>query len=565
VTRTRWILFAIAVSLLAVTVALPAAAVDGDSGADPATTGAADPGVEPKAQGYRAASLADDEPWGGTAENTLPLSVDEAIGQAIENNLGVQIQRFNPLIAEEELEISWGAYDPNFDAEIGYDSTKNPNAFLLDGNLLSESTLVDGFGGFSGVLPFLSTQYSAMLASQRNTTNSTIQALSPEYRSTTIFTVTQPLLKDLIWNQPWTRVKINNINYDSSIEDFRLALMDIVAGTEDAYWELIAAHEDMLVARKSLETAQALLRQTQTQYEVGVVSKVEVIQSDAGVADREFRLIVAENRYRLSQDNLIDIVLGERLRPDTTLAIEPTDRADEFVHYDVDVEEATRVAFASRPELELANQQIDRLSVQEKFAKNQRLPRFDVVGTYAYRGLSGKTNPSCSGLGGGACPVFDQRWQNSWDDFYSSDGANNYSVRGVFSIPIPNTAGRSRYSQSKIELRQAATQKRRVEQNIIFEIRKAARDLESSENGIKASERGVAAAAEQLRAEEIRLEYGESTPFDVLLREESLVTAESQKITSFKTYRSSLTALDRRQGTILRNRNIAIDAAMGLR
>ena len=30
----------------------------------------------------------------------------------------------------------------------------------------------------------------------------------------------------------------------------------------------------------------------------------------------------------------------------------------------------------------------------------------------------------------------------------------------------------------------------------------------------------VAAAEEQLRAEEIRLEYGESTPFDVLLREE---------------------------------------------
>jgi outer membrane protein TolC len=223
------------------------------------------------------------------------------------------------------------------------------------------------------------------------------------------------------------------------------------------------------------------------------------------------------------------------------------------------------VAFASRPELELANQQIDRLSIQQKFAKNQRLPRFDVVGTYIYRGLSGKSNSDCVPFGANPCVVADERWTNSWDDFYSRDGANSWSVRGLFSIPIPNTAGRARYSQAQIELRQASTQKRRVEQDIIFEIRKAARDLESAQNGIKASERGVVAAAEQLRAEEIRLEYGESTPFDVLLREESLVTAESQKITSFKTYRSSLTALDRRQGTILRNRNIAIDAAMGLR
>jgi len=326
VPRTRWILFAVAAAFFAAVVALPAAAVDGD---DPATATAPDPGGEPKPQGYRASARLDNAPWGGTDENTLRLSVDDAIAQAIENNLGVQIQRFNPLIAEEDLEIAWGAYDPSFEAEIGYDSMRRPSASALEADL-STSTLVDGAGGFVGLLPFLSTQYSAKIASNRGTTNSPVQTLSPDYKSNTVFSITQPLLKDLIWNQPWTRVKINNINYDSSIEDFRLALMDIVAGTEDAYWELIAAHEDMLVAQKSLETAQALLNQTQTQYEVGVVSKVEVIQSDAGVADREFKLIVAENRYRLAQDRLIDIVLGERLRPDTTLAIEPTDRADEF-------------------------------------------------------------------------------------------------------------------------------------------------------------------------------------------------------------------------------------------
>ena len=304
-TRIQWTFIAIVLSFASAAIGLPAAAVDDDSGGDPASTETPAAGEEPKSQGYVAAARASSEPWGGTDENTLPLSVDEAIGQAIENNLGVQIQRFNPLIAEEELEIAWGTYDPNFEAEIGYDSLRRPSASSFEADLAA-STKVDGGGGFIGLLPFLSTQYSAKLASERGTTNSPFQQLSPEYNSATIFSVTQPLLKDLIWNQPWTRVKINNINYDSSIEDFRLALMDIVAATEDAYWQLIAAHEEMIVARKSLETAQALLQQTQTQYEVGVVSKVEVIQADAGVADREFKLIVAENVYRLSQDTLIE-------------------------------------------------------------------------------------------------------------------------------------------------------------------------------------------------------------------------------------------------------------------
>ena len=73
------------------------------------------------------------------------------------------------------------------------------------------------------------------------------------------------------------------------------------------------------------------------------------------------------------------------------------------------------------------------------------------------------------------------------------------------------------------------------------------------------------AAAEQLRAERIRLEYGESTPFDVLLREQDLVTAQQRYIDAFRVYRQAITGLDRAQGTILRNRNIRIEEVARLR
>jgi outer membrane protein TolC len=508
---------------------------------------------------------ADSEPWGGTDANTLTLSLQEAIELGLQNNLGVQIQRFNPLIAEEDLRIAWGVYDPIWESDIGRDVERFPNAFSLNQASIGVDKTTSGEGGFVGLLPFVSTEYSAKLLSHRVTTNSTIQGLSPEYRSTTVFSLSQPLLRDLIWNEPWTRVKASTIGYASSLEAFRLDVMDIVAGTEDAYWNLIATHEEMLVAEKSLETSRALLDQTQTQYDVGVVSKVEVVQAEAGVADREFRLIVAKNRYLQSQDDLIDLVLGEQLRPETTLAIEPSDRADDYVTYEVDAEQAARVAFENRPELALANQEIEQLILQEKFAKNQRLPQLDVVASYAYQGLSGKDNPDCDF--GAPCPPtgLPTKYGDSYNDFYDSDGANSWAVRGFFSIPIPNTSARHRYTQAQIELRQARTQKRRVELDIVKDVRTAARNILSSQEGIQAAERGLAAAAEQLRAEQIRLEYGESTPFDVLLREDDLVQAASQKIAAFQAYRSSLTALDRQQGTILRNRNIAIDEVMTMR
>jgi outer membrane protein TolC len=108
-------------------------------------------------------------------------------------------------------------------------------------------------------------------------------------------------------------------------------------------------------------------------------------------------------------------------------------------------------------------------------------------------------------------------------------------------------------------------QKRRVEQGIVLEVRLAARQLTAAQEGIEASRRRVDAAAEQLRAEKIRLEYGESTPFDVLLRERDLVAAETEKIFAFRVYRTSVTDLDRGQGTILQSRNIAIDQVGRLR
>ena len=80
-----------------------------------------------------------------------------------------------------------------------------------------------------------------------------------------------------------------------------------------------------------------------------------------------------------------------------------------------------------------------------------------------------------------------------------------------------------------------------------------------------AARRSSEASAEQLRAERIRLEYGESTPFDVLLREDDFVRSRSREIDALRLYRISVTGLNRAQGSILTSRNIVIDAVRALR
>jgi outer membrane protein TolC len=343
--------------------------------------------------------------------------------------------------------------------------------------------------------------------------------------------------------------------------------MDIVVLIEDRYWGLIAADERLRVANKSLEANLTLLDQIKAQYDVGVVSRVEVVEAEAGVANRDFERIRAENDYRAAQDNLIDVVFGPGLTPESTLEIKPTTVPD-VVQYDIDPEVATAKAFQHLPELAIAQADIEVAQMGLKFAKNQLLPQVDAVGSYGYNGLAGRTNPAPDIFTGGVRqPVrgVGRHYGDTDDDFFEHDGAKSWTAGAILSIPIGSVSSRAQKRRAEFELRRAETNLRREEQNAILEIREAIRVQRAAQEGIEAAERSRLAAEEQFRAEKIRLEHGESTPFDVLQREEELVTAESQKIGALQAYRSALAQLDRRQGTILEQRNVIIEQARTLR
>ncbi len=541
----------------------PAAAASQEPVAEPIP----EPVAEPPAEQTRAEMPAP------LLHGTLELTLQDAIRMGLENNLDVQVERYAPMIADLDLTAAWGTFDPELFAEASYNDSRTPNAFGLSGVDTTVTRSTEGVGGLRGMLPIAGTEYDAQFSGARTAFNSRIQLLSPQYDSGWTLNLTQPVLRDLVWNEPWTRVRSSRLLKGSSADAFRGAVMDEVQEIEDAYWQLIASEEALRVASKSLETASALLGQTRTQFEVGVVSKVEVTEAQAGVSQRQVELIRAENTYRNQQDVLIDLVLGPNLRASSTLEIRPTDRPDDFTPYEVDVEGAVSRAFENRPELAQASREIERSEVQLAFARNQRLPALDGVFSYGQSGLSGDQSDdfSCAFISDPTAqarclsnpPGLSQGpWSDTFDDYNRSP---QYTTGARLSIPFPNRTARANASRGELELSRARTTLHRLEQQIIIDVRQAARNLKASQEGILAARSAREAASEQLRAEQVRLEYGESTPFDVLQREEDLVARERDEIGAFRAYRSSVTALDRAQGTILRNRNIDIADVATLR
>lgn len=505
--------------------------------------------------------------------NAMTLRLDDVVARGIENNLALQVERFDPLIAYEGRESSWGAFDPTVSVNGGYGISHEPNTNAITGGggggQRNKSETVDGGATLSGLVPWLGASLELDYVTSDLDTESFggFAALQPVYESGLKLTATMPLLKGLVWNDPWTRVKTSESQYRGSEENFRSQLMDVVQFIETNYWNLVATKQSVRVAEKSLETARSLLDQTQTQYDVGVKSKVEVVEAEAGVAARDFDLIRAVNRYRAAQDNLIDAVLGTQLTAGSHIEIVPADDPENYVEYNIDPAEAAEKAFLKRPELGVAQREIERQEYELKFAKNQRLPQLDVIGTYGVSGTRGDDVETPSPFGGGPrSSAFDGDYGDTYSDWFDDkQGGDEYSIRGVISIPLGNISGRHTVSMRALELRKARTSLMQLRQRIILEVRDGARNLKSAQEGIRASERRRIAAEEQLRAEKVRLEYGESTPFKVLEKEEDLVEAENEKIAALFTYRSSVVELHRAQGTILEARNIVVEDAASLR
>jgi outer membrane protein TolC len=406
----------------------------------------------------------------------LPLKLVQAERLALENNLRLLIERSRPQVAAQLVRQARGLFNPLGFAAYGFDHTEELTASAVQSAFGSPSRIEGDIwtysGGLSGIVP-LGLRYSSAYTFRRTDSNSGFFALERDNRPAVVNQVTLPLLKDLIYNEPNVAYKRSKIGKEISDEDFRRAVIDILAQVENRYWDLAARRAGVRVAQKSLRTADDLLAQVNLQYRVGVVAKVAVAQAEAGLAQRQFGLIDAENLAGDAQDQLLDAIAVPGPEQFARTTIIPEDPA--YVEYSVDESAAIETALRVRPEVQIVRKQLEEAELQLAYARNQRLPRLDMNASYTLSGLSGPQKipagtpipPITDSVGNQLCPGARSSFnggavapdlgcgliqptgfpEESWDahdDYFNADGAHGWALGGRVEIPVPNTTARAR-------------------------------------------------------------------------------------------------------------------------
>jgi outer membrane protein TolC len=461
---------------------------------------------------------------------TRSLTLRECVELALANNLDIQIERINPGIASLGVVREQAAFDPVLTGSASYEDSTRPTGA---GQLTEKQLEMEA--GLGGLLP-TGARYSLFASDARTsgtlTTNFT-------YTGTAGISLAQPLLRNFGPGANTALIRAARKSRQIAAHEFAGQVISTVTGVNNAYYELVFAIEDHKAKLEDLNRAKALLADNRRRVEVGVMSPLDVTQAEAGVAEREEAVIVAERVIR-DRENSLKRLISRDVMAMRGVTLVPVDYPRvEMV--EIDAARSIATALLLRPELLRAKEELERRNILVKYNRNQWWPEVDLEASYALAGRGDTFGRFADSVGDADNPA--------------------WAVGVVVSVPLGNRQARANYRISRLQAEQALLSLKRAEQEVIVEADNAARLVQSNLKRVEATRAASRLAEESLKAEEHKLRAGASTSFLVLQAQAQLAAARSSEIRARADYAQSIAELARAEGTTLEKHNILLEPA----
>jgi len=547
----------------------------------------------------------------GVGTETLPLSLNDAIKRALENNNDIEVARDDVRIAETQLRALEGIFDPVFEITPQYDKRISPVQSELSGGGSGGTTstttyswspsLTKQFGRGGG-------NYFLRFDNTHTNTSNSFSLLNPFYSSNLSLTFTQPLLRDRSIDNNRRQIRIQRKRIDQSDADFRQRTIDIITRVQQAYWELVFALRDQQNNLANLNLSRESLRNIEAQIAAGAKAPLERAEVLTELANRETALLTAVQTVAIAENNLKVLIFKDPRSPDWSSQLTPTD-TPKFDTTPVNLPEALQAARDNRPELRRLRLQNEINDIDVQFFKNQTKPRIDLVGTVALTGLAGKDVSDAPIITPGPVPLIFGDPATSQTAFLLSQiraiqaaqglplaesplveaepditprpsanlvGGYGRDLRNLFSgdtrnvtigvriqFPFKNTTAEANLAGARIAKEQLAATTRSQEQIIEVDVRNSAQAVESARQRVLSAREARSNAEMQLEGEQRLYQVGRSTTFLLFQRENALANARAAELRAETDYNKAIADLQRATSTTLRANNVIVDTPPG--
>lgn len=538
---------------------------------------------------------------GVTSDNTLTLSLNDAVRKALQNNNDIEVARDDVRFAETQLRSLEGFYDPIFSLTPQIDKRVTPVQNIFGGAGTSGQVSNTVYTLSPSVFKPFSTgggNYQLSFSNNKTVTSATNSTLNPFYSSNLSLTFTQPLLKNRSIDNQRRQIRIQKKRLEQSDADFRLRTIDVISRVQQAYWELVFALRDQQNQLENLNLSRENLRNVEAQISVGAKAPLERAEVQTELANRESALLVAVQNVSIAENNLKQLILKDPQNPEWSAQLTPTDKPA-FDTIPVDLNQALKEARDNRPELRRLGLQNEINDIDLKFFKNQTRPQVDLVGTVATTGLAGTA--AATTTPGTLVPLISgdpTLVANSFllsqiqdiqrravfpvatvplvatPDLAPSDlvggygktlsnlfGLNTYNVTvGVaIQIPLGNRTAKANFAGAQIQKEQLQASTRSQEQIIEVDVRNSAQAVETARLRVLSAREARANAELQLEGEQRLYQVGRSTTFLLFQRQNALTNARNAELRAETDYNKALADLQRATSSTLRSNNVVVE------
>jgi len=483
---------------------------------------------------------------------SLELELSEVIDFTLKNNFDVQIERITVPISELAATEGWAAFDPVFGTLFKYKQSVIQAITVLQGAAIPEEVRYDLDFTLSQALP-TGASYTFSFMNERLRTNNLFVPLDPRYDVWIRLDISQPLLRDFGIDTNTTDIQKAENEIKVAEQSYRSQMINALADAINNYWELLYVIMDLHVRRVSLSQARQLLDENRAKFRAGTVPKTDVLQAEAGVANRRADIIRVQAIMENTEDKLKQTmnIAAEKGEKVWILPVSPQ-TPPAVVDVPVNMEESLELARAFRPDYQQFLLALDNSNIELKFRRNQLWPELDLSIAGQLAGVGGTPRPDA---------IIDEDVGKGYGSaFRNATSGRFFTLEAglVLEIPLGNRARRSAFRTARLQLEQTNLQFERFKQNIVVAIRRVIRRLRTARAEINSTDVLRRAQWKKLQAERERFKVGKTTSFEVLVFQEQFAIAQRRYIRSVIDHSQAFVDLHRVQGTLLEHLNIQV-------
>ncbi len=309
-----------------------------------------------------------------------------------------------------------------------------------------------------------------------------------------------------------SQVKIQRLNYDSSLSDLENVSTQIIFNVKQTYYGVLQAKRNRDVSADTVKQFQQHLDQAKGFYEVGTKPKFDVTKAEVDLSNAKLNLIKAENAVRIAVANLNN-AMGVPDAPEYILKDNLL-----FQKYNITFEDALTKAYKNRPDL---------MSIISK--KQAAESSIDLAKKGYYPILTGTAGYDYAG---NVFPL-----ERGWN------------IGATFSLPLfSGFLTKYQVEEAKANLNVLSANEELLRQTVFLDVQQAYLNLKQAEDSIPTAELGVKQAGENLEIANGRYAAGVGNPIEVTDAEVSLLNAKLSYIQALYDYKVARASLEKAMG-----------------